>query len=74
MQFSGKTSKAGFVIYKIDLEKGFEEYGEILEKSNYITNINRAIYIGDTLYTLSDSEVISYDLNSFEKIKELELE
>ncbi|MGN1298778.1 MAG: beta-propeller domain-containing protein [Candidatus Scatovivens sp.] len=63
--------KSGFVIYKIDLENGFEKYGEILQKNNYRNNFNRAIYIKDILYTLSETQINSYNLNNFEKISEL---
>lgn len=67
------VSENGLVIYKINLENGFEMYGEIKQKINYKTNIDRAIYIGDKLYTLSDRQIISYDLNTVEKINEIEL-
>ena len=61
----------GLILLKIDLEKGFEEYGKISNKVNSSTNIDRAIYINDVLYTLSDTQIISYDLNTIEKLKEL---
>lgn len=66
-----KDDKSGFVIFKIDLESGFEKYGEILNKVDYNKNITRIIYINDDLYTLSNSDIIEYDLNSFEKKKEV---
>lgn len=60
-----------FIIFKIDLENGFEKYGEIIrERDAYDESILRAIYIGDTLYTLSSSNIVAYDLNTIEKIKE----
>lgn len=59
-------------IYKIDLEKGFEDYFKITNERGYYGQ--RMIYIEDILYILSDKSIISYDLNSFEKIKELKLE
>ncbi len=65
-------SKHGFVIYKIDLEKGFEKYGEVLEESENFNNISRIIYIGDTLYSISSKMITSYKLENIEKIKELE--
>lgn len=72
-EIDAKFRKNGLAMYKIDLKKGFEKYGEIEESANYKTNIKRAIYIGDRLYTLSDTDVVSYDLNTVEKIEELEL-
>lgn len=59
-------------IFKIDLENGFEKYAEFINKNDY-HSIERAIYIEDTLYTLHYNKIISYNLNTFEKIKELEL-
>ncbi len=69
-----KDRKNIVAIYKIDLEKGFEKYADIVRESNYKTNVNRMIYIGDILYTLSDTEIISYDINTTEKIRELKFE
>ncbi len=70
---NANKDKNGFTIFKIDLEKGFEKYGEITQKIDYRTNIDRSIYIEDTLYTLSQTKIISYNLNTLEKITELEL-
>ena len=70
---SARYSKNSFVIYKIDLEEGFEEYGNIEQQSNYSTDRERAIYIGDRLFTLSSKQIILYDLNTLEKLKEIEL-
>jgi uncharacterized secreted protein with C-terminal beta-propeller domain len=66
--------KNAFVLYKIDLENGFEEYGNILQSQDYRTNIRRGIYIGDTLYTLAYRKIVSYDLNTMEKLDEVEIE
>ena len=62
------------MIYKIDLEKGFQEYGEISQEYNWKTNIDRAIYIDNKLYTLAETEITEYNLENMEKISELELE
>lgn len=72
-EYKASDDKNGFVIFKIDLEKGFEKYGEITQKIDYRTNIDRSIYIGEKLYTLSKTKIISYNLNTLEKIEELEL-
>ena len=62
----------GFVIYKIDLENNeFTKHGEVLNKINYLENVRRIIYIDNVLYALSESKIISYDLNTFEKIDEV---
>lgn len=65
-----KEHRDGFAIFKIDLDKGFEKVGDI-KQDTY--DIDRAIYIGDKFYTLSQKQVIIYDLNTFEKIKQLNL-
>ncbi len=64
--------KSRIEIFKIDLESGFEKYAEILNDKGYY-GIERAIYIGDTLYTLHYNRIVSYNLNTFEKLNELEL-
>lgn len=72
--YLASEDKDAFTIYHIDLEKGFERYGEISHEINYRTNIDRAIYIGNTLYTLANTEIRSYNLDTFEHIKTLEIE
>lgn len=69
----GYKTKNGFVIYKIDLDKGFEKYGEIMKDNDYIESLKRIIYIDNTLYSLSNSKVISYNLKDLKKIDELKL-
>lgn len=74
-ELKAKDDRNGFIMLKINLEENkFEKYGEILQKIDYRTNIDRVIYIQDTLYTLSETEIISYNLNTVEKIKTLKLE
>ena len=60
----------GFILFKVDLDKGFKKHGEILQEINYETNIDKAIYIGNTLYTLSETKIVSYDLNTIKKLNE----
>ena len=62
-----------FDIYHIDLEKGFEKFARFAQKDNYETNIRRMIYIGDTVYGLSEKKVTSYNLNTQELLHELDL-
>ena len=70
-----RNDRDGFVIFRVDLENNqFEKYGEILQEINYRTNIRRIIYIEDVVYTLSDTQIVSYDLNTFEKLKEVVIE
>lgn len=67
-----RDDKNGFVIFKIDLEENeFEKYGEVLKEIDYRTNVRRVIYIEDIVYALSDTNIVSYDLNTFEKLNEL---
>lgn len=69
-----RNNQNGFVIFKIDLENNqFEKYGEILHELDYRENVRRVIYIEDILYTLGYSSIVSYDLNTFEKLNEVEL-
>ena len=70
-----RDNKEGFAIFKINLENNeFESYGEIMKQNDYRSNVERIIYIGDVLYELSTNNIISYDLNTFEKIDEVELD
>ena len=69
-----RDNTEGFIIFKINLESSeFETYGEIMKTNDYSSNVQRIIYIGDILYELSTNNVISYDLNTFEKLDEVEL-
>lgn len=70
-EYGASRNTDNFVLYKIDLENGFQEYGHIQQKNYYKTNIDRAIYIGNTLYTLADSQMVSYNLDTMEKLEEL---
>ena len=70
---SYKDDTNNFILFEIDLENGFKEYGRIAQKIDYRTNIDRAIYIKDKLYTLADYQIVSYDLNTLEKINVLDL-
>lgn len=40
---------------------------------SYEDNIQRIIYIGDTIYTLSNNKVVATNLNTMKKISELDL-
>jgi len=71
---NASKDRDAFVVYKIDLENGFERYGEISHEIDYRTNIDRVIYIGNTLYTLANLEIRSYNLETFEELQKLEFE
>lgn len=69
-----RNSENGFIIFRIDLENNkFEKYGEILQKMDYRNDVRRVMYIEDILYTLGYSSIVSYDLNTFEKLNEVEI-
>lgn len=69
-----RDNTEGFIIFKINLESSeFETYGEIMKRNDYRSNVQRIIYIGDVLYELSTNNIVSYDLNTFEKLDEVEL-
>lgn len=72
-EYSASKDRNGFVMFNIDLEDGFIKHGEILQEINYRTNIDRAIYIGDKLYTLAEMKIVKYDLNTLEKLAEIDL-
>ncbi|MDN7241890.1 beta-propeller domain-containing protein [Planococcus sp. N028] len=61
---------AGAMIYTITPE-GIEETANLLnerdaEFENWETSVQRILYIGDSLYTVSPSEVKSYNLDTFD--------
>lgn len=69
-----RNSQNGFIIFRIDLDNNqFEKYGEILQEMDYRSDVRRVIYIEDILYTLGYSSIVSYDLNTFEKLNEVEI-
>ena len=64
----------GFVIFKIDIENNeFEKYAEVLQKLDYKKQVDRIIYIDENIYTLAKSIIVKYDLNTLEKLAELDL-
>ena len=73
-KYNYRDDSNGFIIFKIDLEdKEFEKYGEILNQIDYRTNVKRIIYIDDIVYALAEQKITSYDLNTFEKLNEVDL-
>lgn len=67
------NNKNEVILFKIDLEKGFERYAEIFSEKEYY-NIQRIIYIKEILYILEYNKIFTYNLNTLEKIGELILD
>ena len=79
----GEQIFQGAMVYSLDLDNGFEERGRITHYSEEDLlkagshfygdqNINRTLYIGDTLYTLSNSELKANELDDLDEIGGLE--
>lgn len=62
--------KCGIYVYKIDLRNGFKLAYKIESQKNESLTC-RAVYIGDTLYTIFDSKIVAVDMNNFKSIGEL---
>jgi inhibitor of cysteine peptidase len=81
----GQFTFQGAMVYSIDLEKGFELKSKIthmteedIKKAGQhwyepYKSVQRILYIGDNLYTLSPSKIKVNDLNTFKNINELDL-
>lgn len=66
----------GAVVYGLTLDKGFELRGEIENDPanvNYTNNVDRIIYIGNTLYTVSSQLIKAVDMSTMEEIDRLEI-
>ena len=76
----GEPVFQGALVYRLDLSRGFELTGKIThhsagrlvdlqrnQKDNYEKNISRLLYIGDNLFTISDSYLKANDLNTLEE-------
>lgn len=79
----GDFSFQGAYVYGLDLTDGFQlkqrishyDTGEISEKHwDYNKHVSRLLFIGDSLYTLSNYKIESHDLSSFEKQGQLIIE
>lgn len=70
-----REDKTMLVLYRIDMKnEEFEEYGKIENDRGYsYKSIRRAIYVGNTIYTLSNDRIVAYDIESLDKINELTL-
>ncbi|MFY9113951.1 MAG: beta-propeller domain-containing protein, partial [Dethiobacteria bacterium] len=73
----------GAYVYHFNLEDGFELKGKITHLSDedyaamqynwygYEKNVERIIFIGETLYTISGSEIRASDLETLEMVNNL---
>ena len=74
----------GAFVYNINLDDGFDLRGtvthvdddEVYKKSGYYidwrSRVQRSLYIGDVLYTLSQNRIQLNDLDSLDRLKVLE--
>jgi inhibitor of cysteine peptidase len=81
----GSFSFQGAYVYHIDLEKGFRLKGTITHLSqedynksgtygtDYNKSIHRILYIGDRLYTVSNSAIKANDMKNLKEINHLEI-
>lgn len=71
----GEFAGLGAVVYEITAEKGIQEVGNLIKDKNpqrpyeeWEKSIQRMIYVGDVLYTISMEEIRSYNLKTFKEI------
>jgi len=71
----GEFAGEGAMVYEITAEDGIQEVANMIKQRNpnqlyeeWEKSIQRIVYIGDTLYTISWKEMKSYDLNTFKEI------
>jgi len=81
----GEFAFQGAYVYQLDLTNGFQLRGKITHMTDeellkagqtwvpYNRNVERALYIGDTLYTASQGLIKANDLNSLKEIGSLKL-
>lgn len=60
-----------YVVYSYDKEQGFEKVMECELDDDEDYSMIRGIYIGDYLYIVSSSQILSYHLGSFERVGQL---
>jgi len=73
LEFDSKFNFQGAYVYNVDLNKGFSLQTKITHQDNkapyeeWENNIDRIMYIGDTLYALSPKKISSYHLSTYKK-------
>lgn len=80
-QYDTRFEGSGSVIYEITADNGIELKGNLItpaspgeQYENWETMVQRMLYIGDTLYTISRNEVKSYDLQTFEQLGSVKIQ
>jgi uncharacterized secreted protein with C-terminal beta-propeller domain len=82
----GQFTYQGAYVYNVDLTKGFTLKGRVTHASGqqtarvdeyddsaYATEVRRTLYIGDNLYTISDSKIMANTLSNLDKTAEVNL-
>lgn len=71
----GQYAGEGGIVYKITAEEGIKQVANMITKRNpsqpyedWENIVQRMLYAGDTLYTISMKEIKSYDINTFKEI------
>lgn len=71
----GQYAGEGAMMYEITAENGIQQVANLIKKpsasqqyENWEQLVQRMVYAGDTLYTISMKETKSYDLNTFKEI------
>ncbi len=70
-KYYGETTFEGAIIYGLSLENGFEQRARI--SHNEDCSVERIMYIGNNIYTLSQDLVKITDMNTMETIGEIQL-
>lgn len=79
--YKNKLKFQGAIVYGLDLEKGFTEKGKIAHMQiedgyrdyDYTKEVERIIYIKDSLYTLSEGLIKSTNMNSMQEEGNVEI-
>lgn len=82
----GRFTFQGAYVYNIDLEKGMTLRGKIshITDEDYMKsgdnwyygsnkNVQRVLYIGDVLYTISNNKLMAHDIKSIKKLGEIQI-
>lgn len=76
---SQKIYREDYFVYHLDLEHGFTLQKKIshlpegmITRANYYY-INRGLYIGEYLYTISEGKIMIHTLDTYEFVKEIDL-
>jgi uncharacterized secreted protein with C-terminal beta-propeller domain len=71
----GEYAAQGALVYEITAEKGIQEVGNMIQAKNpdypyeeWEKSVQRMLYVGDYLYTISMEEIRSYDLKTFKEV------